>query len=99
MSLFHERLAEGLPVAPALHGAQNDVRAMSGSDLFARYVQLAGTADATPLTRRRGAPSAQGPAELPLDPEFVDDLAGADAIHDLDGDLARVCAPFVVIGV
>ena len=99
MSLFHERLAEGLPVATALHAAQNDVRAMSGTDLSARYLDLGGTADAAASTRRRGAPSAQGPAELPLDPEFVDDLADADAVDDLDGELARVWAPFVVIGV
>jgi len=49
---------------------------MSGADLAARYLDLGGTADATASTRRRGAPSTQGPAELPLDAEFVDDLAG-----------------------
>lgn len=99
MSLFHERLAEGLPVATALHAAQNEVRAMAGGDISARYVHLGGIADATASTRRRGAPSASGPAELPLDPEFVDDLDDADAVDALDGELARVWAPFVVIGV
>jgi CHAT domain-containing protein len=99
MSLLHERLAEGLPVARALHVAQNNVRAMSGSDVTARYVELGGRADATAMTRRRGAPSRQVQPELPLDPEFVDDLADVEPVDGLNGELARVWAPFVVIGV
>jgi len=99
MSLFHERLAQELPVAPALHAAQNDVRGMSGSEISARYVELGGKANATASTRRRGAPSAQGAPELPLDPEFVDDLADADPVDSLSGELARIWAPFIVIGV
>jgi CHAT domain-containing protein len=99
MSLFHQRLGEGLPVASALHAAQNDVRAMSAADVSARYVELGGAADATASTRRRGAPSAPQSPDLLLDPEFVDDLDDADVVDGLDGELARVWAPFVVIGV
>jgi CHAT domain-containing protein len=99
MSLFHERLSQEMPVAAALHAAQNDVRTMSGSEISARYVELGGEANATASTRRRGAPSAQGAPELPLDPEFVDDLADADPVDSLSGELARVWAPFIVIGV
>ena len=98
MSLFHERLSQEVPVAAALHAAQNDVRAMSGSEISARYVELGGEASATASTRRRGAPSAQGAPELPLDPEFVDDLADADPVDSLSGELARIWAPFIVIG-
>jgi CHAT domain-containing protein len=98
MSLFHERLAQEVPVAAALHAAQHDVRAMSGSEISARYVELGGAANAAASTRRRGAPSAQGAPELPLDPEFVDDLADADPVDSLSGELARVWAPFIVIG-
>jgi CHAT domain-containing protein len=99
MSLFHERLSQEMPVAAALHAAQNDVRAMSGAEISARYVELGGEASATASTRRRGAHSAQGAPELPLDPEFVDDLADADPVDSLSGELARVWAPFIVIGV
>ncbi|HET8820071.1 MAG TPA: CHAT domain-containing protein [Thermoleophilaceae bacterium] len=99
MSLLHERLAQEVPVAAALHAAQNDVREMSGAEISARYIQLGGEANATALTRRRGAPSDQGAPELPLDPEFVDDLADADPVDSLSGELARVWAPFIVIGV
>jgi CHAT domain-containing protein len=99
MSLFHERLSQEMPVAAALHAAQSDVRAMSGSEISARYVELGGEASATASTRRRGAPSAQGAPELPLDPEFVDDLADADPVDSLSGELARIWAPFIVIGV
>jgi CHAT domain-containing protein len=99
MSLFHERLSQGMPVAAALHAAQNDVRAMSGSEISARYVELGGQANATASTRRRGAPSARGAPELPLDPEFVDDLADTDPVDSLSGELARIWAPFIVIGV
>jgi CHAT domain-containing protein len=96
MSLFHERLAIGMPVAGALHAAQNDVRAMSGAQLWARYAALGGADEATRSTRRRGAPASRAAAEhFSLDPEFADELDDAGA---LDGDLARVWAPFVVIG-
>jgi CHAT domain-containing protein len=98
MSLFHERLAGGMPAARALHAAQSAVRAMSGEELAGSYFQLAGARAATAATRRRGAPSAGQPAELPLDPEFVDDLDDGEAMDDLDGELARVWAPFVLIG-
>jgi CHAT domain-containing protein len=99
MTLFHKRLSQEVPVAAALHAAQNDIRAMSGSEISARYIELGGEANATASTRRRGAPSAQGAPELPLDPEFVDDLADADPVDSLSGQLARVWAPFIVIGV
>ena len=98
MSLFHERLVEGLPVATALHAAQNGIRAMSGRDVAARYFELAGAADATASTRRRGAPSAPRSAEPPLDPEFVDDVADDGPLAALSGGLARIWAPFVFIG-
>jgi hypothetical protein len=99
MSLFHERLADGLPVACALHAAQTDVRAMSGADLWERYAALGGVDAATRSTRRRGAPASRAAAEhFALDPEFADDVDDADALDTLDGDLARVWAPFVVIG-
>ena len=61
MSLFHERLVDGRPVAEALQSAQNDLRAMSGSEIAARYVDLGGDADAGASTRRRGARSADEP--------------------------------------
>jgi hypothetical protein len=98
MSLFHERLADGVPAAEALHGAQNAVRALSGAELSSRYVELGGDARATASSRRRGAPSAKAGPELPLDPEFVDDLADAEPVDILSGEVARVWAPFVVIG-
>jgi CHAT domain-containing protein len=99
MSLFHERLVDGRPVAEALQSAQNDLRAMSGSEIAARYVALGGEADARAPSRRRGAASADEPLELPDDPEFVDDLDDSDPVEGLSGELARVWAPFVVIGV
>jgi CHAT domain-containing protein len=99
MSLFHERLVEGQPVAEALHSAQNDLQAMSGSDVAARYAALGGEADPSARTRRRGVPSADEPPQLPDDPEFVDDLHDSDPVDGLSGELARVWAPFVVIGV
>ena len=98
MSLFHEHLAEGLPPAEALHAAQSAVHALSGAELSARYVELGGEAGATASTRRRGAASTDAAPALPLDPEFVDDLADAEPVDDLSGGLARVWAPFVVIG-
>ncbi|MGH2921128.1 MAG: CHAT domain-containing protein [Gaiellaceae bacterium] len=97
MSLFHERLVDGRSVAEALQSAQNDLRAMSGSEIAARYVDLGGDADAGASTRRRGAPSADEPSELPDDPEFVDNLDDSDPVESLSGELARVWAPFVVI--
>ena len=36
---------------------------------------------------------------LPLDPEYVDDLADDEPVDVLSGELARIWAPFVVIGV
>jgi CHAT domain-containing protein len=100
MSRFHELLAEGRPAAEALHLAQGDIRARSGSDIASRYVELGGEVDATASTRRRGAPpTAQEAPELPLDPEFVDTLTDAEPLDGLSGELARVWAPFVVIGV
>jgi CHAT domain-containing protein len=99
MSLFHERLVAGQPVAEALHSAQNDLHAMSGSDIAARYAALGGEADPSARTRRRGVPSADEPPQLPDDPEFVDDLDDSDPVDGLSGELARVWAPFVVIGV
>jgi CHAT domain-containing protein len=99
MSLFHERLAAGIPVAIALHAAQDDVRAMSGKDISGRYVELGGEAGAGGPTQRRGAPSAEETIQLPDDPEFVDDLDDAGTVDALSGELARVWAPFVVIGV
>jgi CHAT domain-containing protein len=98
MSLFHERLVDGRSVAEALQSAQNDLRAMSGSEIAARYVDLGGEADAGASSRRRGAPSADEPSELPDDPEFVDNLDDSDPVESLSGELARVWAPFVVIG-
>jgi len=86
-------------VAEALHSAQNDLHAMSGSDIAARYAALGGEADASARTRRRGVPSADEPPQLPDDPEFVDDLDDSDPVDGLSGELARVWAPFVVIGV
>jgi hypothetical protein len=38
-------------------------------------------------------------SELPLDPEFVDELDDSDPTDGLNGELPRVWAPFVVIGV
>lgn len=49
-----------------------------------------------PAARRIVCP---GAPELPLDPEFIDDLADADPVDSLSGELARVWAPFIVIGV
>jgi hypothetical protein len=98
MSLFHHHLAEGAPVALALHAAQKAVRAMSGEEIARRYVELGGDANETASSRRRGASSSDGPA-LPLDPEFVDDLADAEPIDEMSGQLPRVWAPFVAIGV
>jgi CHAT domain-containing protein len=72
---------------------------LSACDSGRGAASLGGEANATAATRRRGAPSAQGAPELPLDPEFVDDLADADPVDSLSGELARVWAPFVVIGV
>ena len=72
---------------------------MSGDDIAARYVELGGDPGETGATRRRGAPSADREPMLPLDPEFVDDLADDEPVDVLSGDLARVWAPFVVVGV
>lgn len=99
MSLFHEHLAGGVPAAQALHAAQQAVRGMSGDDIAARYVELGGDPGETATTRRRGAPSADPAPTLPLDPEFVDNLADDEPVDVLSGELARVWAPFVVIGV
>jgi CHAT domain-containing protein len=99
MSLFHQHLAEGVPVAISLHAAQQTVRAMSGAEIARRYVDLGGDTNETASSRRRGAYSADAAPALPLDPEFVDDLADAEPVDDLGGQLARVWAPFVVIGV
>ncbi|HEY2436110.1 MAG TPA: CHAT domain-containing protein, partial [Solirubrobacteraceae bacterium] len=99
MSLFHQHLAEGAPVAVALHAAQRAVQSMSGAEIARRYVDLGGDTDDTASSRRRGASSPSGGSTLPLDPEFVDDLADAEPIDDLGGQLARVWAPFVAIGV
>jgi CHAT domain-containing protein len=83
MSLFHRRLAEGAPVARALHAAQAEVRAMSGAELASRYAELGGERGST---RRRG---------VSLSPA----LAGGEAVDELSGGSARVWAPFVAIGV
>lgn len=99
MSLFHQHLTDGAPVAEALHSAQQAVRAMSGAEIAGRYVELGGNPSETASTRRRGAPSTGESSLMPLDPEFVDDLADAEPIDDLNGGLARVWAPFVAIGV
>ncbi len=55
MSLFHEHLAGGMSAAAALHAAQHAIRAMSGDDIAARYVELGGDPGETGATRRRGA--------------------------------------------
>lgn len=99
MSLFHEHVAGGMSAAGALHAAQQAVRGMSGDDISARYLELGGDPGETANTRRRGAPSADRAPTLPLDPEFVDDLADDEPVDILSGELARVWAPFVVIGV
>jgi CHAT domain-containing protein/tetratricopeptide (TPR) repeat protein len=97
MSLFHEQLAGGRPPADALHAAQTAVRGMAGADLAARYAELGGDPAGT-ASVRRGAPSEQAEPELPLDPEFVDDLADAEPVDALRGEQARVWAPFVLVG-
>jgi CHAT domain-containing protein len=99
MSLFHEHLAGGVAAAEALHTAQQAVRRMSGDDIATRYVELGGHPSETAATRRRGASSVDPAPSLPLDPEFVDDLADDEPVDVLSGELARVWAPFVVIGV
>jgi CHAT domain-containing protein len=99
MSLFHQHVAEGTPVATALHAAQRAVRTMTGTEIARRYVDLGGDASETASSRRRGASPADGGSALPLDPEFVDDLTDAQPIDELSGQLARVWAPFVAIGV
>jgi CHAT domain-containing protein len=99
MSLFHQHLAEGAPTSMALHSAQQAIRAMSGAEIAGRYAELGGDAGETASTRRRGAPSTGESSSMPLDPEFVDDLADAEPIDELNGGLARVWAPFVASGV
>jgi CHAT domain-containing protein len=99
MSLLHERLAAGLPVATALHQAQAAVRALSAAELAAQYVELGGDAAHTVATRRRGAPTAELAPKLELVEDFVDNLDDAEPIDTLSGDVDRVWAPFVVLGV
>ena len=99
MSLFHQHLSEGAPVSMALHRAQQTVRGMSGAEIASQYVGLGGHEHETASSRRRGAPSTGQASPLPLDPEFVDDLADAEPIDELSGELPRVWAPFISIGV
>ncbi len=100
MARFHEHLAEGVAAAPALHAAQRAVAALSGAELAESYVALGGDGDDAMTTRRRGAPAGavDTTAALPLDAEFVDDLADDEPLEALSGDLARVWAPFIVVG-
>lgn len=99
MSLFHQHLSEGAPVSMALHTAQQTVRNMSGAEIASRYIELGGHEHETTSSRRRGAASTVQASPLPLDPEFVDDLADAEPIDELSGELPRVWAPFISIGV
>jgi CHAT domain-containing protein len=99
MNLFHERLVEGTPPAEALHAAQNDLRAMSSSHISEHYAELGGAIDTSSVARRRGAPSRDESPELPDDPEFVDNLDDSEPPDGLAGELPRLWAPFVVIGV
>jgi CHAT domain-containing protein len=100
MALFHDRLAGGIAPAPALHATQKAVRAMSGADIAAHYVELGGDWGDVRRTRRRGAvQGATAPVPpLPLDPELIDDLTDDEPLETLTGEAARVWAPFVVIG-
>jgi tetratricopeptide (TPR) repeat protein len=99
MALFHQQLADGVAAAPALKAAQRAVAALSGADIAERYVALGGEGGDTLTTRRRGAPAGTAAAfALPLDPEFVDDLADGEPLDALGGNLARVWAPFIVVG-
>lgn len=98
MNLFHRHIVEGAPVAAALHAAQRTVHGLSGADIVAHYVKLGGDSGEAATTRRRGA-SADRSGTLPLDPELVDDLTDDEPVDALSGHLARVWAPFIVIGV
>ena len=100
MALFHDRLAGGIAPAPALQETQKAVRAMSGSDIAAHYVDLGGDSGDVRRTRRRGAVQEATAAvtSLPLDPELIDDLTDDEPLETLSGATARIWAPFVVIG-
>jgi hypothetical protein len=66
--------------------------------ITARFAALGGDASDATTTRRRGAPSDQT-TPLPLDPAFVDNLHDAEPVDALSGELARIWAPFIAIGV
>jgi CHAT domain-containing protein len=87
MDRFHRHLAEGAPVARALHAAQADVRAMSGAEIARSYLELGGDRGEAASSRRRG---------VSLSP--ADDVDSGEALGTLSGGLARVWAPFVAIG-
>jgi CHAT domain-containing protein len=100
MALFHDRLAGGIAPAPALQATQKAVRAMSGSEIAAHYVDLGGDWGDVRRTRRRGAvqEATGGVTSLPLDPDLIDDLTDDEPLETLTGATARIWAPFVVIG-
>jgi CHAT domain-containing protein len=100
MALFHDQLAGGIAPAPALQAAQKAIRAMSGADIAAHYVQLGGDSSDVRRTRRRGSVQGATPpgTSLPLDAELIDDLTDDEPLETLTGATARMWAPFVVMG-
>ena len=104
MAAFHERLVGGDAPAPALAGAQASVRGLSAADLAARFVALGGGPSRGTRSLRRGGggahPTGRGARVIAMDPEFVDDAGdpAGDGPADLHGGLARVWAPFILVG-
>jgi hypothetical protein len=94
MAALHRRLKDGTAPAAALAQAQREIRALSGTELAERYRALGGTLAAGERAVRRKQTSA---VRLSAYPEV--DAEEDTPVQAQGGELARIWAPFELIGV
>lgn len=104
MSEFYQLLTDQTPPAHALAEAQRAVRKMSGEEIVQLYRNLGGDLDGTEIAQRRSGGVMSDllrPRGVPLHPAFEDDCEEPEEspVENLRGDLERVWAPFVLVGV
>jgi CHAT domain-containing protein len=102
MVAFHSMLLRGNPPALALTAAQREIRALPGADLAARYRELGGDLVPGGVSRRRKSSAPRARVEMlrqlaPFPEADVDEGPGK-AMEEMHGSLARLWAPFVLIG-